>query len=290
MGTLITDKQFQQFLPSTFIFDLEYVGIPNNLNRCYIWEIGVIHLVSGTRYSITVDPGIRPLPPPMGDEFANVTEEFLRNKNAVGFHFGWGMFLHFIKQWAASSNVLLISHNTFKSDKLMLEIESKRRGVELPYTWYFLDSLLYCRKVIPKQSSYTLHDLHYGMFGKQIIDNHSALPDAIALVEILYRTGIGNICGPVYPSFCTSLQAIKWLGPSCERSLFDNGIRSLEQLIANIVVGYSRNALTTGPTSITEYVNQYISGVCGILTGNSSSISNSIVEKWLPSGVRQTVV
>ena len=64
MGTLITSKQFQQFLPSTFVFDLEYVGVPNNLNRCYIWEIGIIHVISGTKFSITMDPEIRPLPPP----------------------------------------------------------------------------------------------------------------------------------------------------------------------------------------------------------------------------------
>ena len=173
----------------------------------------------------------------------------------------------------------------------MLEIESKRRGLELPYNWYFLDSLLYCRKVIPKQPSYTLHDLYYGMFGKRITDNQSALPDAIALVEILYRTNIVNINGPIYPSFCTSLQAIKWLGPSCERSLFDNNIRSLEQLVANIVAGYSHHTLTqTGPIPITEYVKYYITTTCGILTGNSTSISNSIVEKWLPSRVSQIVV
>ena len=121
MGTLITSKEFQQFLPYTFVFDLEYVGVPNNLNRCYIWEIGIIHLVSGTKFSITMDPEIRPLPPPMSDEFANVTEEFLKNKNAVGFNFGWNMFVQFIRQWA-QSRVLLISHNNFKSDKLMLEI------------------------------------------------------------------------------------------------------------------------------------------------------------------------
>jgi hypothetical protein len=290
MGTLITSKEFQQFLPSTFVFDLEYVGVPNNLNRCYIWEIGIIHLISGTKFSITMDPEIRPLPPPMSEEFANVTEEFLKNKNAVGFNFGWNMFLQFVRQWS-ENRVLLISHNNFKSDKLMLEIEAKRRGLELPYKWYFLDSLLYCRKVIPKQPSYTLHDLYYGMFGKRITDNHSALPDAIALVEILYRTNIVNICGPIYPSFCTSLQAIKWLGPSCERALFENNIRSLEQLVANIIAGYSGYTLIkSGPTHMSEYVNYYITTICGITTGNSTSISHSIVEKWLPSRLRQTVV
>lgn len=285
MGTLINQRDFQRFLPSTFVFDLEYVGVPNNLNRCYIWEIGVVHLTSGTQFSITMDPGIRPLPPPMGVEFANVTEEFLRSKNAVEFAFGWNAFLRFVQSFS-NGPILLISHNNFKSDKLLMEIESKRRNVALPYDWYFLDSLLYCRKAIPKQPSYTLHDLYFNLMGNVIHDNHSALPDAKALVEIIYKTGLQNICGPIYPSFCTSLQVVKWLGPSCERALFNLNIRSLEQLIANIVAGYSRQALVSGPTTMQQYVQNYIMHTCGILTGNSSSISNSIVDKWLPSTVK----
>jgi len=282
MGTLINANDFQRFLPSTFVYDLEYVGVPNNLNLCYIWEIGVVHIATGTQFTITMDPGIRPLPPPMGEEFANVTESFLQQKNATRFNFGWNMFLRFINSYS-SGPVLLISHNNFKSDKLLLEIEAKRRNLHLPYTWYFLDSLLYCRKAIPKQPSYTLHDLYFSLMGKRIQDNHSALPDAKALMEVLYRTGINNICGPIYPSFCTSLQVVKWLGPSCERALFSNDIRSLEQFVANIISGYSRHALLLQPIPIRHYIQHYITNTCGILTGNSSSIANSISEKWLPS-------
>jgi len=282
MGTLMTPSDFQRFLPCTFVFDLEYVGVPNDLNRCYIWEIGVVHLLSGRQISITMDPAIRPLPPPMSDEFANVTEEFLKSKNAMGFHFGWNMFLEFVNSFGAGPR-LFISHNNFKSDKIMLEIESKRRGLILPYSWYFLDSLLYCRKAIPKQASYTLHDLYLNIMRKRIVDNHSALPDAKALVELLYYTGIQNLSGPIYPTHCTSLQVIKWLGPSCERALFQNNIHSLEQLVANIVANYSRHSIGgSGPTTMRDYIQFYITSVCGIQTGNSDSISNSIIEKWLP--------
>jgi hypothetical protein len=66
--------------------------------------------------------------------------------------------------------------------KLLLEIECKRRDLPLPLNWFFFDSLLYCRKVIPKQTSYTLHDLYNGIMNLPILDNHSALPDAKALV------------------------------------------------------------------------------------------------------------
>lgn len=282
MGTILNEVQFQSFLPSTFVFDLEYVGIPNCLERCYIWEIGAIHLATGRQFSITMDPGIRPLPPPMSSEFANVTEEFLMRKRACDFNFGWSSFLQFINSFSCSK-VLLIAHNNFKSDKIMLEIESKRRKLQLPSTWYFMDSLLYCRKAIPRQPSYTLHDLYMGMLGKKIEDNHSALPDAKALLELLYYTGLEKINGPIYPSFCTSLQVVKWLGPSCERALFDRGVHSLEQLIANINATYSLHILKNGQISLGIFVQSYIAQTCGIQSGNSESISLSILEKWLPA-------
>lgn len=289
MGTIIDQNTFSRLLPSTFVFDLEYVGVPNDLSRCYIWEIGAIHLVTGNKFSITVDPGIRPLPPPMAQEFANVTDTFLKNKNAVDFNFGWNSFLRFVAVNSTSIPSLLISHNNFKSDKPMLEIETKRRGVELPRHWYFLDSLLYSRKAIPKQSSYTLNDLYMNILGKKILNNHSALPDAYALMELLYYTGIENIHGPIYPAHCTSLQAVKWLGPSCERSLFSQNIRSLEQLVANIVAGYSIYIVKSGPISLKRFIQHYVTEICGILVGNSESISNSIIEKWLPFSKQKSV-
>ena len=289
MGTLIDPNTFHRFLPSTFVFDLEYVGVPNDLTRCYIWEIGAIHLLSGNKFSITMDPGIRPLPPPMGKEFADVTETFLENKKAVNFNYGWNAFIQFIRVNSPTLPSLLISHNNFKSDKPVLEIEAKRRGVELPCTWYFLDSLLFCRKAIPKQNSYTLNDLYMNLLRKKILNNHSALPDAIALTELLYMIGIGNIHGPIYPAHCTSLQAVKWLGPSCERSLFNQNIRSLEQLVANIVAGYSIHIIKNGPISLKRFIQHYITEICGITIGNSESISNSILEKWLPFSKQKIV-
>lgn len=281
MGTLMDNKLLNTFLPFTFVYDLEYVGVPNNLEMCYIWDIGIIHLVSGRSFNVTIDPGIRPLPPPMSSDFVHVTELFLMQRNATTFHSAWNACLTWISQFT-TSKVLLISHNNFKSDKLMLEIECKRRDLPLPLNWFFFDSLLYCRKVIPKQTSYTLHDLYKGIMNLPILDNHSALPDAKALVEILYYTGIQNIEGPIYPTKSTSLQIVKWLGPSCERKLFDISIRSLEQLIANIKAVYSTMVLQSPiHVDIHDFVLDYIVDACGLTIGNSESISESIIAKWL---------
>ena len=58
------DLWHQQFYLSTFIFDLEFIGTSNDLKTCHIWEIGVQHLYSGSTFSATIYPDIRPLPPP----------------------------------------------------------------------------------------------------------------------------------------------------------------------------------------------------------------------------------
>ncbi len=281
MGTLINREQCMQFYPNLFVYDLEYVGVPNDLKKCYLWEIGAIHVATGAVFCITMDPGIRPLPPPMSSEFVNVTEEFLQRKTACVFQYGWQMFLNFVKA-RTNGPALLIAHNNFKSDKVMLEVEAKRRNLSLPLDWFFFDSLLFCRKAIPKQASYTLHDLYFSLLNKKIVDNHSALPDARALLELLTYIGIERLCGPIYSSFCTSLQVVKWLGPSCEKTLFDNNIRSLEQLISNIIVTYAQHNISNQNMSIETFVQYYITTYCNITSGNSNSIAQSIVEKWIP--------
>jgi hypothetical protein len=114
------------------------------------------------------------------------------------------------------------------------------------------------------------------------------LPDALALVEILYYTGLNKIAGPIYLGYCTSLQAIKWLGPACEKNLFDRDIRSLEQLISNIIAKFSIENLGRN-LEIQQFVFEYITQTCGITSGNSKSISDSIVTKWLPTAHKNTI-
>jgi DNA polymerase III epsilon subunit-like protein len=280
MGTLMTEEQFARMMSYTFIFDLEYIGTPNVLKECYIWEIGAIHYMSGDEFTITIDPGIRPLPPPMTDEFIQVTDELLQQRMACDFKSAWTQFTRWVySKVPLHSNIIMVAHNNFKSDKIMLEVESRRYNIHLPYSWYFFDSLLYCRKAIPKQNSYTLKDLHFNMFGKAIPNNHSALPDARALARILYIKK--GLFGPIYPSYCTSLQVVKWLGPSCEKVLFDNDIRSLEKLITSILTAYSRHNLANGHVPVTHFIKTFITHICGIGVGNSDSIAESIVTQWL---------
>lgn len=284
MGTIMDESLWQSFCASTFIFDLEYIGHhTNNLNECHIWEIGVIHWISGREFSITIVPDISPLPPPFSDEFITLTPQILKERNAVDFKTAWNKLIHWLHGIVLpNTNILWVAHNCFKADKPMLEIDTKRHGITMPYNWYFFDSLIYCRKNIPKQQSYTLGDIYEILFSKKIENAHAALPDAVALRDILYQINVYGISGPIYPSYTTSLQAIKWLGPSCEKHLFQHNILSLEQLRTNIMIAYSTNCIMGQPPPMRVFVETYLTTQLGIATGNATSITESIVNRWLP--------
>ncbi len=254
----MNSELWERFLHSTFIFDLEFIGTSSDLNSCYIWEIGAVHFYTGASFSVTIYPDIHPFPAPFSDNFIQVTSSLLKQRKAVSFHEGWTSLLHWVATIVGPNiNILWIAHNAFKADKPMLEIDTKRHGIIIPYNWFFFDSLIYCRQSIPKLPSYTLSDLHANLFFKSIPDAHSALPDAIALRNILLFIDNKTLSGPIYPAYATSLQSIKWLGPSSEKHFFKNGIKSLEQLINVLMTNYSTNCVVGNIVPIRIFIEQY---------------------------------
>ena len=277
MGTYMTHNLFHNLYINTFIFDLEYIGHTTELDKCFIWEIGVVHLQSNTKFKVTIDPGLRPLPKPFSSDFCHVTTELLKERKAVPFLVGWSMLTNWINTFGQP--VLWISHNCFKGDKIVIESEMKRNNLKLPLNWFFFDSLIFCRLIRPKMLSYTLTDLYYTICMKPIQNAHDALADAESLMEILIQLGVDNIHGPIYPSYCTSLQVVKWLGPSCEKSLFGQNIKSLEQLKQLIITEYAVQSLTM-TMNLRSFVLMKLTSY-GIKQGNAMSITNSLVDRWI---------
>lgn len=282
MGSYFDEVTFQHYYDKLFIFDLEYVGTTNNLSDCYIWDIGVIHVASGQKFSVTIDPNIRPLPKPFSNDFITLTEEFLREREAVSFAEAWKFLLLWVNGIINGGPAIWISHNCFKGDKIMLETDTRRNNITLPYTWFFFDSLLFFRKVVPKQSSYSLNDLYMNICGKPMEHHHLALPDATHLLTVLCKTSNLVLHGVVYPSYATSLQIIKWLGPSSEEKLIRNGICSLEELITTVMKIHSTSCVRGTLPNIALLIKDYLQFTHGIKPGNASSISTSIVQNWLP--------
>lgn len=281
MGTYMDQNLFNYLYPGTFVFDLEYVGHSTDLNECYIWEIGIVHLSTLRQFNITIDPGIRPLPEPFSVDFEALTEEKLLKRNAVSFKIAWTYMLKWINSCITQGSPLLwVAHNCFKADKIMFEVESKRHSLSIPLYWYFFDTLIYCRVMIPKLQSYTLSDLFFTLMKKPITNCHEALGDALSLSMILRRLGLDNINGPIYPVHSTSLQVVKWLGPSCEKFLFSHNIFSLEHLVSFLRSEYSKQVLSGTNYKLKDFVVYKLNNL-GIKEGNSISIADSLIQKWI---------
>ena len=140
--------------------------------------------------------------------------------------------------------------------------------------------MIYSRLVLPKLLSYSLNDLYKTRLNKVIKNAHFALPDAISLHELIVNIGLESVEGPIYPFHCTSLQVVKWLGPSCEKILFSNNLTSLEDLKQFLLSSFTHHCLNIINISFKEFIVWKITNI-GIKPGNAVSIANSLTERWL---------
>jgi DNA polymerase III alpha subunit (gram-positive type) len=284
MGTYLERDKFAQNIGNVFTFDLEYIGKTPNIDDCYIWDIAVVHLQTNTAVEISIYPDIHPFPRPFSEEFVQVTDALLKSRNAVIFSQAWIRVIQFIQtvRVNVSGPVILVAHNAFKSDKEILQIECKRNNIKMPYSFYFFDSLIFCRKILSKQVSYTLNDIYFALFGKSIENHHFAISDTVALKDILIKLDVRKLEGPIYPAYHTSLQAVKWLGPSCERRLFYNNIRSVEILVQHIVTNYCDRQLNHFHVPLQQFLEMFLVQHYNIKKGNAVSISNSLIlGEWI---------
>ena len=227
MGFELDEQSSCILLPRMVVFDLEFVGdLTSGISNCHLWSIGAVHITSGNTFSVIMDPNVRPFPP-THEKCVKVDEEFLLAHNAVTLKDGLQMFF----QWMGCNNVV-IAHNSFKSDKLVLEQACRRAGVRCPLM-YFMDSLLLMRSTI-KHTSYKLSALYEHYMEQPFKETHQALPDALALREVLmkaFETFSGAI---IYPTHSTPLQNIRWVGPACERAMMSCRFNSVEALKQHI--------------------------------------------------------
>jgi DNA polymerase III alpha subunit (gram-positive type) len=81
--------------------------------------------------------------------------------------------------------IILIAHNNYRYDKLVLENEFKKNNIIFPSYCTFADSLALCKKCIFDIPNYKLNTVYEYLFGISIINAHSAYSDALALNQIL---------------------------------------------------------------------------------------------------------
>lgn len=223
-----------------FIFDLEFIGDVRRLNTCRIWEIAVYSVSTQKWFTRVVDPDPTadifqepPIP-----EIPRLTRDFLTKHNAVMWDIACAELILWIRAQTTGGSVpVFVSHNTFRADKPIMELESRRFAMRLPLEWYFFDSLHFARASIRNPSgNYSLSGLYQQMFHTEIKNVHRARSDVMACIRILSHLTHNAWClvGPMYPTYATSLRSVRWIGRKAEQLLYLANIRSVEDLFTHI--------------------------------------------------------
>ena len=171
-----------------------------------------------------------------------LSKEEFENANAVSFNVAIQLFSVFLRGLlvAEDQHILLLSHNSFRSDKIVLEHELIRHRMHrclLQLPLFFFDTLHFVRAMKPKQKSYSLNSLYELFFHKRIKNAHAARSDVGALEEILKKIN-KPYEGVVMMLFLTPFSNINGIGLQTEKKIMSAGYSCLEHF-------YSVNGIFT---------------------------------------------
>lgn len=246
-----------------FVFDLEFIGDVRQLSTCKIWEIAIYCVGSQQWFEevIDPDPALAVFPPPPIPEIPQLTREFLNQAQADTWDNVFQRLVNWVVLQSRGTMPVFISHNTFRADKPILELECRRYGIHMPLTWYFFDSLHFSRRVIRNTNgNYSLSGLHEQIFGQPIQNAHRARADVIACISILQHLtkNTWDIQGPIYPTYSTALRTIRWIGQKAEEILFEANVKSVEelyiQLLADARKTYQQTLFETTILTLTRLI------------------------------------
>ena len=281
-----------------FIFDLEFIGDVRKLSSCHIWEIAVYCVQTQQWFEAVVDPSPEMLtfPAPPIPEIPQLTRTFLVKAGAVTWDIVFKNMLAWVQTQANGATPIFISHNTFRADKPIMELESRRYHLHMPLHWYFFDSLHYARRMIRNTNgNYSLSGLHEQLFNQKIQNAHRARNDVIACVSILHHL-TGNtmqFIGPMYPTYTTALRTIRWIGQKAEELLFAANICCVEDLYMRLQKNARRHYIeskTDYQTSVGMTLGQLLSeklpvdnirNIAGVLSNPSRCLyCHTFMEPW----------
>ena len=269
-----------------FLFDLEFIGDVKNLNTCKIWEIAIFSISSNEWFVSVIDPDPKmdTFPKPPIPEIPRLQRTFLQEENAIL----WDEAFQKMSTWVstqlnAGDIPVFISHNTFRADKPIMELECKRYNIRIPLNWYFFDSLHFSRAVIRNSAgNYSLSGLHTQLFDKPIENVHRAKYDVIACNNIMSKLtkNTWNLTGPMYPAYMTSLRSIRWVGRKAEELFYNANIRSVEDLYVHLQTNIQLNYIQMGTDEETSIYNALVALLQHDLpTDNITNIVRVIMDK-----------
>lgn len=249
-----------------FLFDLEFIGDVRKLSSCFIWEIAVFCIQTEQWFEMVVDPdpAKNTFPPPPIPEIPQLTREFLNDENANTWDNAFAELVRWVDFQRKGTLPVFVSHNTFRADKPIMELECRRYALHMPLYWHFFDSLHFSRRVIRNTTgNYSLSGLHQQIFGVGIENAHRARNDVVACVAIMAHLTNDSwiLKGPIYPTYCTALRTIRWIGQKAEELLFQANIRSVESLYM-LIMDRARKTYMS-PLSLEYIIQQFLTSIMG---------------------------
>lgn len=224
------------------IIDLEYSGDIYSPKNCAIWELAAKY--NNKEFHVLINPYLTRniVPPAVHEKYKMPSKEEFENANAVSFNVAIQLFSVFLRGLlvAEDQHILLLSHNSFRSDKIVLEHELIRHRMHrclLQLPLFFFDTLHFVRAMKPKQKSYSLNSLYELFFHKRIKNAHAARSDVGALEEILKKIN-KPYEGVIMMLFLTPFSNINGIGLQTEKKIMSAGYSCLEHF-------YSVNGIFT---------------------------------------------
>lgn len=233
------------------IYDLEYSGnLKHHLGKeCCIWEIAA---KSGNHtFHVLVNPYLTHayVPPPVHERYSMPSEQEFHEKGALPFDIAIELFMVFLQGLLKSEDqhIVLMSHNGFRGDKIVLENEIIRHQLHnkmMTIKLFFFDTLYFIRDKLPDRESYSISNLYRDIFDKEVQDVHTAESDVDALEQILNYVN-QPLEGSIFMMFLTPFSNVRGIGKGMQQRFFRAGFTSLEHFfyVVGIDIGNINNAL-----------------------------------------------
>ena len=220
-------------------------------------------------------------PKPPIPEIPHLKRAFLQQEKAITWNHAFTELCEWVSQEVTTGMIpVFISHNTFRADKPIMELECERYKLRLPSSWYFFDSLHYSRDIIKNSDNYSLSGLHENIFNAPIQNVHRARSDVSACVRILVflTKATWDLHGPMYPAYFTSLRSIRWVGRKTEKLLYTVGVNSAESLFMLIQQNIHNNYIQQGVDEHTSIENTLKSILVELPPENIKNITNVLTQ------------
>lgn len=247
MATILT-SQFGVREDTLFVvFDIEAFGDVNSPEKCRMWNLAACVLGTPSEYiDLYIHPAIEEIPKWGENDFCNITEGELEALGATSLRCCIRQFMSWVnmKKQNPDTTIILCSHGCFRYDKILLENEFMRNGLNFQPNIYFLDTLHWTRQVIRGRGSYALSDIYKDVFNQPLQNAHRAYGDTIALNRVIScLINVGHMLnGVMYPPFHTPIVRIPGIGICSERMLVNKKVHSVEELHVMYDRMFARNA------------------------------------------------